>query len=119
MAADKYEVLRAAVNEGRLLTASRTELERFARTICLPQAFTHFSGPEWPQITETIRLMLLVRISEETQNESLVVSKRALNVARLGMWLVAFQVFLVCVQVVLALPDWVVETIRRLLGSTP
>jgi hypothetical protein len=111
MTADKFEILKAAVNDGRLLTASKQELERFARTVCLPNAYTHFSVAQWPQITETIRLMLLVRMSEGTQNEALNVARTALKVSR-------FALFLVVVQILLALPA-LIETVGRWLSASP
>ncbi len=116
MAADKFEALKAAVNGGQLFQSSRHDLERYARTVCLPQAFSHFSASQWPQVTETIRLALLVRISEETQSEALDVSKRALNVTRVALWLVVAQVVLICLQIVLSTPEWAIDAIRQLSG---
>jgi len=110
MSAEKYDVLKEAINNGTLLDASRKVLERFARITCLQGFHEHFPGPQGAQIAETIRLMLLVKISEETQNEALNVARTALKVSR-------FALFLVAVQILLALPA-LIESVGRWLSTS-
>lgn len=78
---DEYDDLKNAFNSGQLVTASRTELERYAVTVCHPTFENHFPGLQGSQIAEMVRLMLIVRISEHTQTQALTVARTALIVA--------------------------------------
>ena len=80
MADKKFEDLRQVVKDGKLLTATRKELERYARIVCLsgfPDAFS----AQGPHIGDTVRLMLLVRISEGMSRTALYVSVAALIIS--------------------------------------
>jgi hypothetical protein len=100
-----YAQLSKDFKSGRLLQASRKELEHYATMVCLPGMAGEFPAATWPQVAETVRLMLLVRISEETQNEALAVVRRATRVSQWALWLVL-------VQIVLALPP-LIETVQK------
>ena len=78
---DKYEDLKNAFNSGQLVYASRRELERYAVMVCHPTFEIHFPGLQGPQISEMVRVMLLVRISEDTQTQALTVARTALILA--------------------------------------
>ena len=46
-----------------------------------PNAYTHFGAREFPQICETVRTLLIVRMSEDANEEATRISKVALGVA--------------------------------------
>ena len=79
-----FQALFKAFKAGEVMTASRKDLERYAMMICRPEAGTHFPGHMWPQVADTIRLLLLVRISEETQTQALAIAKVALWISVLA-----------------------------------
>jgi hypothetical protein len=91
MSAEKYDALKEAINNGALLDASRKELQRFARITCLQGFHEHFPGPQGAQIAETIRLMLLVRISEQPQNQAKVIALAAIGVSFLALAMSSIQ----------------------------
>src|SRR5262245_21224876 len=68
-------------NAGKLTEATRKELEHYAAVICHASIGMHGSPVQLTQIGDTIRLMLLVRISEESQNNALQISKTALYIS--------------------------------------
>lgn len=114
MAADKLDALKAAVSEGRLFDASREDLERFARTVCLPQTYAHFGSAQWPQITETIRLALYIRSTEQAQNDALAISQAALAVAQSSLKVARISLYvsgISAIATILALPP-----LQRLFG---
>lgn len=63
---------------GDVSKASKAELERFAVMLSRPTAFTNFNESDYPQICETVRTLILVRISEESNRDASRISKIAL-----------------------------------------
>jgi hypothetical protein len=66
---------------GDISKASKAELERFAVMLSRPTAFTNFNEQDFPQICETVRTLILVRISEESNREASRISKIALRIS--------------------------------------
>ena len=66
---------------GDISRASKTELERYAVILSRPNAHVHFSHTSFPQVCETVRTLILVRLSEESNREALRNSKIALGVS--------------------------------------
>jgi hypothetical protein len=78
---DDYVRLDHLVSGGDISKASKRELERFAVMLSRPNAHSHFSAPSFPQICETVRTLLIVRMSEEANKEATRISKIALRIA--------------------------------------
>jgi hypothetical protein len=78
---EDYVKLSHAFAGGDISKATKSELERFAVMLSRPQASEHFDSRSFPQVCETVRLLLLVRISEEANIEALRNSNIALRVA--------------------------------------
>jgi hypothetical protein len=68
------------VSGGDISKASKVELERFAVMLSRPKAFTHFDR-SFPQICETVRTLLIVRMSEQANEQATRISKIALWIA--------------------------------------
>ena len=79
--ASKFSDLVTALRDGSIVRAKRKDLERYAMLVCDTGAHEHFQGAQWPQVADTVRLMLLVRMSEETQTKALSLSKAAIIIA--------------------------------------
>jgi hypothetical protein len=76
-----YVSLQNVFAGGDISKASRPELERFAVMLSRPRAYTHFGERDFPQICETVRTLILVRMSEEVNREATHISKIALYIA--------------------------------------
>lgn len=66
---------------GDISKASKAQLERFAVMLSRPNAFTHFGKADYPQVCETVRTLILVRISEEANREASRISWIALCIS--------------------------------------
>lgn len=76
-----YHNLSTTFAGGDISKATKSELERFAVMLSRPQAYIHFGQASFPQICETVRLLTLVRISEEANQEASRTSTIALRIA--------------------------------------
>ena len=79
---------------GDISKASKAELERFAVMLSRPTAFTNFNESDFPQICETVRTLILVRISEESNREASRISKIALRISIGALFATILQVVL-------------------------
>ena len=70
---------------GDISACSKAELERFAVMLSRPNAFTHFGASSFPQICETVRTLILVRMSEEQNVQAKRESRLALIIAVLAL----------------------------------
>jgi hypothetical protein len=70
------------VQFGTLMDAKRADLERFGTLLARSQAFAKFGDREYPQICEFVRLLLLVRLSEESERRALEVANVSLRIAQ-------------------------------------
>jgi hypothetical protein len=73
------------INSGNIATLPRDRLEQFAAALCNPLAPLHFSGSLYAQVCETVRLGLIVRISEDNNAEATRISKIALRISSLAL----------------------------------
>ena len=80
-----YVTLNHLFAGGDISAASKSELERFAVMLSRPKAFTQFDGPSFPQICETVRTLLLVRMSEEQNVQAKKESRLALIIACMAL----------------------------------
>ncbi len=60
-----YTDLNRLLSSGDISVCSKTELERFAVMLSRLNAYAHFSSYAFPQICETVRTLIVVRMSEE------------------------------------------------------
>jgi hypothetical protein len=78
---DDYVRLQHVFSGGDISKASKLELECFAVMLSRPRAYTHFGERNFPQICETVRTLIFVRMSEEANREATRTSKIALYIA--------------------------------------
>ena len=87
----EYVALTQLFGGGDISKTSKTDLERFAVMLSRPTAFTHFGAAGFPQICETVRTLLIVRMSEEQNVEASRISKVAMRVALAALIVTAVQ----------------------------
>src|SRR5277367_478075 len=93
---DELQKVVDKANSGELINATKKELEHYAVLVCHGLMNQHGNPIQISQIGDTIRLLLLVRISEETQNEGMKIATAGLKISK-------YALLLVIVQIVLAL----------------
>lgn len=96
---DQYTELSQLFIGGNISTCSKVELECFAVMLSHPNAFTYFPDRSFPQVCETIRTLLLVRMSEE-QNV------QAARESRLALLISIVALIAGLVQTVVAVAQW-------------
>lgn len=82
---DDYTSLGHIFAGGDISKASKAELERYAVMLARPSASSAFGQRDFPQVCETVRLLLLVRISEESNREATRIAKTALWIALVAL----------------------------------
>lgn len=70
---------------GDISKASKAELERYAVMLSRPTAHTQFGGMSFTQACDTVRTLLMVRMSEEANKEATRISKIALWIAGVAL----------------------------------
>ena len=78
---EDYTNLSREFANGDISKASKSELERFAVMMSRPEAYRHFGAHSFGENCETVRLLILVRISEEANQEASRTSTIALRIA--------------------------------------
>ena|SRR5215510_10551045 len=78
---DDYLQLNHVFSGGDISKSSKAELERYAVMLSRPNAHSHFGGSSFPQICETVRTLIQVRMSEESNREATRISKIALYIS--------------------------------------
>ncbi|MBU2213726.1 MAG: hypothetical protein ABII13_05215 [Patescibacteria group bacterium] len=76
-----YSSLNLLFSGGDISSCTKEELERFAVMLSRPRAFEHFGASSFPQICETVRTLILVRMSEEQNVQAKKESRLALIIA--------------------------------------
>jgi hypothetical protein len=79
--ASDYLALNHVFAGGDISGCSKADLERFATMLSRPNASTHFGASSFPQICETVRTLLIVRMSEEQNKQAGRISRIALYVS--------------------------------------
>ncbi|UCV00699.1 hypothetical protein [Acidovorax radicis] len=97
---------------GDISRSSKKELERFAVMLSRPNAFTHFGAASFPQICETVRTLLIVRMSEE-QNQ------QAKRESRLALVIAVVALLAGIVQAVVSVDQWALNKPTQVEASTP
>lgn len=80
----EYSTIINLFNSGDITKATKQQLERFAVLLTRPEAPMTFNS-QHPQVCETVRMLLLVRISEESNSEASRISIIALLISALAL----------------------------------
>ena len=78
---EDYQKLRALFSTGDISKVSKEELECYAVMLSRPEAHVRIGDVSFPQACETVRTLLIVRMSEEANREATRISKIALGIA--------------------------------------
>jgi hypothetical protein len=78
----EYKALQEAFNDGSIIRATKTELERYATIMALRrQAATSLGQSELDGYPDMLGLLLIVRVSEEANKQATIIALVALAVA--------------------------------------
>lgn len=94
-----YLEITSRINTGTITDATKEELEKYAAELCKSGANTSF-GSIFHAVCGTIRTLLIVRMSEESNKEATKISKIALIVAVVALFVTVIQ------TIVSAWPLW-------------
>jgi hypothetical protein len=89
---EDYEELNRIFTGGDISKCSKGELEKFAVMLSRPRANEKFGTSNFPEICETVRMLILVRMSEESNAQANRVSRIAIIVAFVALLLSGVQV---------------------------
>lgn len=105
-----YLALKMSLWSGEIRNASKPDLERYAVMLSLPNAYAEFGEKQYQQVCETVRTLLVVRMSEEANAEATRISLESASTSKtaLGVAWAAF-VFSV-VQAILAVWNFLFPT---------
>jgi uncharacterized protein YjaG (DUF416 family) len=78
---DEFSRLKSIVFRGDISKASKEELERFAVILSRPNAYDRYGKADFPQVCETVRTLMIVRMSEQANEQATRISKIALWIA--------------------------------------
>ena len=87
----EYLALNHLFAGGDISSSSKKELERFSVMLSRPNAFTHFGAASFPQICETVRTLLIVRMSEEQNQQAKRESRLALIISCIALLMATIQ----------------------------
>lgn len=76
---------------GDVSACSKSELERFATMLSRPDAYTYFGASSFIQVCETVRTLLIVRMSEEQNQQAKRESRAALCISLIALVVVIAQ----------------------------
>ncbi len=91
--ATDFVSIRNLITGGDITNASKAELERYAVILASPSGHSTFGERQYQQVCETVRTLLMVRMSEEANKEATRISKIALLVAMVALGCSIIQVF--------------------------
>jgi hypothetical protein len=90
-----YVELDHLVSEGDISQASKAQLERYAVMLSRPSAHTQLGHPRLTELGDTVRTLLIVRMSEEVNKEATRISKTALWIAGAALVVAVVQAVVV------------------------
>ena len=76
-----YLALKISFWNGDVTKSSKADLQRYATMLSLPKAHGHFNQHSYPQVCETVRTLLMLRVSEEAGRQTLLLGAIAIAVA--------------------------------------
>ena len=86
-----YHAIKQRFESGEIEKASKDELQHIAVLLSRANAYAHFGSASYPQICETVRTLLIVRMSEQANKEATRISKIALGIAVIALILSGVQ----------------------------
>jgi len=90
---EDYLALRALFASGDISKATKQELERYAVMLSRPRAHIQIGDESFSEVCETVRTLLMVRMSEEANVEATRISQIALWIAMAALGCSVLQVF--------------------------
>jgi uncharacterized protein YjaG (DUF416 family) len=95
MAENIYDEINNHIRSGTIVNATKQQLETYAAALCQSEGNRKvYAGNQYSEICSTVRMLLMVRISEESNKEATRISKIALAVAVFALICGAVQVIL-------------------------
>lgn len=91
---DDIDALIEHCRKGDITKSPKADLERYAAMVCSRAARGHRSSLEFMQLSDTIRTLLIVRMSEQANEEATRISKVALWIAMAALGGTLLQVLL-------------------------
>lgn len=88
-----YGQILSQVETGTIAALPKAELERIAIALCRGHAYTYFTSASFPQVCETVRTLLVVRMSEDANKDATRMSKIALVVSVLSLIVAVIALF--------------------------
>ena len=114
-----YVALDHVFSGGDISACSKGELERFAVMLSRPKAYEHFGASSFPQICETVRTLILVRMSEESNAQAKRESRLALIIAAVALLFGIVQATAALWQIVFPSPTQVNSSISAPANVAP
>jgi hypothetical protein len=93
---EDYQELMGKITYGGILSAPKTELEQYLVMLSHQNAPANFAEGQHEQICETVRLLMMARISEESNRE-------AKRISLIALWISVFALIAGLVQAVTSL----------------
>ncbi len=86
-----YHAIKQRFENGEIEKASKDELQRIAILLSRTSAYGSFGSASYPQMCETVRTLLIVRMSEEA-------NKEATRISTIALWIAGAALFVALVQ---------------------
>lgn len=99
---EDYAALDSRVANGAITKATKAELEDYAAMLCHPNRFQFHQNLK-SQLEETIRTLLIVRMSEEANKEAIRISMQAADRSTAALYIAWAALVLAVVQTLAAL----------------
>lgn len=90
---NEFNKLIGLAHKGKISQLSKADLERCAALLCRTEAIPYRRNNDFRDISETVRTLLIVRMSEEASKEATRISKIALYIAMAALGCTVIQVF--------------------------
>ena len=88
-----YLEIQQSVHSGVIVSLSTDRLAQFSAALARPQAYTHFSAPEFPQVCETVRMLLTARLNENVANAKNGWHSKPIGMLGIGVFIVIISAF--------------------------
>lgn len=76
-----FHTIKQSIESGEIEKASKDQLQQYAILLSRSQAYGAFGASSYPQVCETVRTLLIVRMSQDANQEATRISKIAMGVA--------------------------------------
>lgn len=103
----------ATAQAGGLATLSRTRLERATMLLCHPNMMMASSQYQLQQIGEAVRLLLLAKMSQESEARSSAIADKAVWVAKVTLVFVIVQLIIAVPPTIDIVRGWMYEPAKE------